>query len=73
MKIGTANPPSSAWREKNLRQFSTPVAGVLALGDVPAVHDQPDRPDLGRPSACWMTSLRDGMRMRLFSDARLTT
>ena len=48
MRIGTANPPSSAWRSTNLRQLSTPGRGVLARGDVPAVHDQPDRPDLGR-------------------------
>ena len=49
MNTGTAKPPSSCWRWTNLRQLSTPVAGVLARGDVPAVHDQPDRPDLGRP------------------------
>ena len=50
-----------------------PGRGVLARGDVPAVHHQPDRADLGRPSACWTTSLRDGIRIRLFSEARLTT
>ena len=67
ISTGTGKPPSSAWRARNLRQFVDAVGGVVLRGDVPAVHHQPDAPrPRPRPSACWVTSLRDGMRIRLF-------
>ena len=49
------------------------VRGVVIRSDVPTVHHEPDGPDLGRAAACCVTNLREGMRIRLFGEARLTT
>ena len=70
---GTANPPASACRVKVLRQLSTPAAGSSFARTCPPCTTRPSAPTAAAASACWPSSLRLGMRIRLFVVATLST
>ena len=73
MSSGTPKPPSSAWRAKVFRQLSTPTAGSSFASTWPPCATSPSAPTAAAALACAASSLRLGIRMRLFVVATLST
>jgi len=70
--MGTPNPPSAACRATVLRQLSIPTSTSSSAVTCPPCTITPRAPTSTAAAVCWVNSLRDGMRIRLFVDATLT-
>src|SRR3954471_8531297 len=73
ISTGMPKPPSSACRAKVLRQLSTPAVGSSLASTWPPCTTMPRALIAAEAAACWPSSLRLGIRIRLLVEATLST